>query len=106
MSMAVDVVIPAGVAQPMVADISQADELLFLCANLGMQCPLHTLLFFFKNGGRKKTTCLIRWYNKDTHIAFSTSSHRTNLYLDSTQEFIPGYVHTVYCSGRIATGSV
>lgn len=54
MSMAVDVVIPAGVAQPMVADISQADELLFLCANLGMQCPSHTLLFFFKNGGRKK----------------------------------------------------
>lgn len=60
MSMAVDVVIPAGVAQPMVADISQADELLFLCANLGMQCPSHTLLFFFKNGGRKKTTCLFK----------------------------------------------
>lgn len=55
MSMAVDVVIPAGVAQPMVADISQADELLFLCANLGMQCPSHTLLLFFsENGGRKQ----------------------------------------------------
>ena len=54
----------------------------------------------------EKNNLLKGWYNKDTHIAFSTSSYRTNLYLDSTQEFIPGYVHTVYCSGRIATGSV
>ena len=35
MSLAVGVVVPAGVAEPQVTNIGQADELLFLCANLG-----------------------------------------------------------------------
>jgi hypothetical protein len=47
MSLAVGIVVPAGVAEPQVTNIGQADELLFLCANLGKQPPTPNMSLAF-----------------------------------------------------------
>ena len=42
MSVAADVRVPMGVAMPQVTDVKQADNLLYLCANLGRRTAVGT----------------------------------------------------------------